>query len=207
MKDIQDYQQDLASIRSIMERSAKFFSLSGLSGVLAGVYALLGAGYSYYLLYYPYSPFGFRFYYLDEQAIVIRLVGTALLVLGLSLSTAFYLSTRKAKKMGTTIWNATSKSMLINMLIPLAVGGLFTIILVSRGYYMVIASSCLLFYGLSLISASQFTYKEIRYLGFSEIALGLLSAMLPGYGLIFWAVGFGVLHMVYGTVMHYRYDS
>jgi hypothetical protein len=206
MKEIQDYQKDIASIRSMMERSVKFLSLSGLSGILAGLYALAGVIYTYYLIYYPYSPFGFRFYYLDEKRIVVQLILIALSVLALSLGTGYWMSAVKAKKLGVSVWNKSSKLLLINLLIPLAVGGLFIIIMVSRGYYMIIASSCLIFYGLALINGSQFTFKEIRYLGFCEIALGLLAAMLPGYGLIFWGIGFGLLHIGYGTFMYYRYD-
>lgn len=40
--------QDLAEIRAIMQRSTKFFSLSGLAGVSAGVFALIGAAVVYY---------------------------------------------------------------------------------------------------------------------------------------------------------------
>jgi hypothetical protein len=207
MKEIQDYQQDIASIRSIMERSAKFISLTGLSGVLAGIFALAGAAYSYFLLYYPYSPFGFRFYYMDETVIVIKLLATAGGVLILSLVTGYIMSKRKATRLGVNVWNKSSRLLLINLAIPLVAGGLFILIMVSRGYYMIIASTSLLFYGLALINGSQFTYKEIRYLGFTEIILGLLSAWLPGYGLIFWALGFGVLHIVYGSVMYYRHDK
>lgn len=207
MKEIQDYQQDLASIRSIMEKSAKFISFTGLSGVLAGIFALAGSAYAYTILYYPYPPFGFRFYSLDDKFSIASLVITALVVLFLSLTTGYYLGTRKAKKLGLNIWNKSSQLFLINILIPLIAGGLFTVILVSRGYYMIIASSCLIFYGLALINGSQFTFREIRYLGFLEIGLGLLSALLPGFGLIFWAIGFGGLHIAYGLVMHYRYDK
>lgn len=207
MKEMHDYQSDIASIRSVMERSVKFLSLSGLSGVLAGIYALVGASSVYYLIYYPYSPFGFRFYYVNEQAIVVKLMLIAATVLILSVVTAFVMSQRKAKRMGTSIWNKTSKALLLQLCIPLATGGLLILILVSRGYFGIVAPACLIFYGLALINASAFTVREIRYLGFSEILIGLIAALLPGYGLIFWALGFGVLHIVYGSVMHYRYDS
>jgi hypothetical protein len=207
MKEIHDYQQDISSIRSVMEKSAKFMSFSGLSGILAGLFALAGSAYAYSIIYYPYTPFGFRSYSLDERTSLIKLVITALIVLTLSLAAGYYLSAKKAKKLGSNIWNKSSQLLLINLLIPLVTGGIFTTILVSRGYYMIIASSCLLFYGLALINGSQFTFKEIRYLGFSEIILGLLSAILPGFGLIFWAIGFGGLHIVYGILMHYRYDK
>lgn len=206
MKTTQDYENDLAAIRSTMEKSAKFMSLSGLSGVLAGIYALAGAGYAYYVIYYPSSPGGLRLQPVTEEVALIKLLVTALLVLALSLASAFMLSQRKAKKMGVSIWNKPSSLLLTSMIIPLVAGGLLTIILVSRGYYMIFSSSTLIFYGLALINGSQFTFKELRYLGIAEIILGLASALLPGFGLVFWAFGFGILHIVYGSIMHIRYD-
>ena len=207
MKEISEYEKDLASIRTMMERSVKFISLSGLSGVMAGLYAMAGALAAYYLIYYPYSPFGFRFYYVNEEQVIGKLLFIASIVLILSIGTGYYLSFRKAKRLGISIYNTTSRQLLINMMIPLVTGGLFILILISRGYFVIVASACLIFYGLALINGSRNTYEEIRYLGFSEIILGLASALLPGYGLIFWALGFGVLHIVYGAVMHYRYDT
>lgn len=206
MKNTEGYENDLAAIRATMERSAKFMSLSGLSGILAGVYALIGAAYAYYVIYYPEPPFGFRLYLGTESSIVIKLIVTAAVVLLLSLATAFILSQQKARKLNVSIWNKPSKLLFTNMAIPLATGGIFTAIMVSHGYYIIFSSSTLIFYGLALISASQFTFKEIRYLGVSEIVLGLCSAMLPGFGLVFWAIGFGLLHLIYGGIMHYRYD-
>lgn len=207
MKEIHEYEKDLASIRTMMERSLKFLSLSGLSGILAGIYALGGATIAYYMIYYPYSPFGFRFYYANEEQIIGKLLAIALVVLFLSLGTGYLLSVRKAKKTGVGIWNQTSLQLMTNLLIPLMTGGLFILILISHGYFIITASACLIFYGLALINASRHTYEEVRYLGFLEITLGLAAALLPGYGLIFWALGFGVLHIIYGAVMHYRYDK
>lgn len=207
MKEVQEYEKDIASIRNMMERSVKFISLSGLSGVIAGIYALLGAGYVYYLVYYPYSPFGFRFYYANEAQIISHLLVTAMIVLVLSIATGYWFSLRKAKRLGVIIWNKASQQLMIDLLIPLLTGGLFILILLSRGYFGVAAPACLVFYGLALINASRNTYSEVRYLGLTEIALGLISAFIPGYGLVFWALGFGVMHIVYGAVMHFRYDK
>lgn len=207
MKEILEYEKDIASIRNMMERSVKFISLSGLSGVIAGIYALLGAGYVYYIVYYPYSPFGFRFYYANESHLIVQLLVTAMIVLILSLATGYWFSLRKAKRLGVSIWNKASRQLMVDLLIPLLSGGLFILILLSRGYYGVAAPACLIFYGLALINASRNTYAEVRYLGLTEIMLGLISAFIPGYGLIFWALGFGVLHIIYGAVMHFRYDK
>ncbi len=207
MKALQDYEQDIASIRSVMERSSKFLSLSGFSGILAGVYALLGASAAYYITYYPGIPAGLEFHSLSAETTIIKLASIAIVVLLLAISTAYALSFRKAKKSGNSLWSKSSKQMQLSMLIPLLSGGLFILILMMQGYYGIIAPTCLIFYGLSLVNASQYTFGEVRYLGFTEICLGLLAALLPGYGLLFWATGFGLMHIVYGTVMYYRHEK
>jgi hypothetical protein len=206
MKEIKEYEKDLASIRAMMERSVKFLSLSGLSGILSGTYALLGGSGIYILLYYPNSPFGYRFHYVDESEILLKLALIALLVLFLSLTTGYLLSVRKAKRIDTPIWSYTSKQMLADLLIPLAAGGLLIIIFVVQGHYEIVAPACLVFYGLALVQASRSTYKEVWFLGIIEIGLGLTCAILPGFGLIFWSLGFGVMHIVYGAIMYFRYD-
>jgi hypothetical protein len=208
-KEIQD---ELASIRKLMERSSKFISLSGLSGVLAGVYALLGAGMAYYILYVDVN---LRFYTIQVPFFekvkatihVYELLLVALLVLLLSVSTGIILSSRKAKRKGQPIWGKTSQSLLFYMATPLITGGLLIMIFIYRGHYDIIAPASLIFYGLALISASNFTFNDVKYLGLCEIILGLVAACLPGFGLLFWALGFGVLHIVYGSMMYFKYDK
>ena len=207
MKEIQEYEKDIASIRTMMERSVKVISLSGLSGVLAGIYALIGATVAYFIGHYPISPFHLRIYSVSEPQILWKLLAIAITVLVASLATGLWLSARKAKKANIKLWTSTSRQMLINLAIPLVSGGLFILIILYTNHYGIAAPASLLFYGLALIQASTNTYDEVRYLGFTEIILGLISAALPGYGLIFWALGFGVMHIVYGTVMYFRYEK
>ena len=190
----------------MMERSVKFLSLSGLSGILSGLYALTGSLGVYLIIYYPFSPFGFRIRYIDENQVLLYLILIAVAVLILSLSTGYFLSLRKAKKLNVSIWNSASQQMFIDLFIPLASGGLLIIIMVIQGHYSIVAPACLVFYGLALVQASRSTYEEVKYLGLTEIVLGLGCAIFPGYGLIIWAIGFGVMHVIYGTLMHYRYD-
>ena len=197
MKDIKEYEKDLASIRDIMEKTAKFISLSGLSGVLAGIYALLGATAAYFIAQYPVSPFQYRIYSLQSPDTLWKLILIAGVVLGASLATGFYFSSKKAEKHGVKLWTSASKRLMINFAIPLVTGGLFILIMLYMGHYGLAAPAMLIFYGLALIQGSTNTFDEIRYLGFSEIVLGLISALLPGYGLQFWALGFGVLHIIY----------
>ena len=200
-KEIQD---DLASIRSLMERSSKFISLSGLAGILAGVYALIGSAAAYYILEHPYSYQANTFFSLLR--VVPQLIGIAVLVLVASVFTGIYLSYRKAKSKGQSVWNKTSKELLFYMAVPLFTGGALMLIFLYQGYFLLIAPASLVFYGLALIGASNFTFTDVKFLGLCEIILGLAAAALPEYGLPLWAIGFGVLHIVYGSVMYLKYD-
>ena len=202
-----EIQDELASIRSLMERSSKFISLSGLSGILAGVYALIGAGVAYNLLNYNIRDFWFsgKSSFVGDLEIV-ALFSIAMAVLVASLVTGFILSYRKAQLKGQPIWGAASKALLFNTSVPLITGGLLLLVLIFRGYYGIVCPLSLVFYGLALISASNFTFSDVRYLGILEILLGLIAACMPGYGLLFWAFGFGVLHFLYGSVMYFKYD-
>jgi hypothetical protein len=199
----EELHDELASIRNIMERSSKFISLSGLSGILAGVYALIGASIVYKELY-PQLPKLNRstiglFYGCDMSVNALYVLAVALIVFIVSIGTGVFLTIRKAKKYNQPVWGNTSRTLLLNMLVPLITGGVLILILLNRGYYNVVSPLCLIFYGLALINASNFTFKDVRYLGLLEIILGLISACIPNYGLQFWAIGFGVLHIIYGS--------
>lgn len=207
MKEIKEYEKDIASIRTMMERSAKFISLSGLSGVMAGIYALAGAMAAYYIVHYPISPLNYRIYSIRETDTLWKLIGVATTVLIASIATGLWLSNRKARKNNEQLWSPASKIMVLNMAIPLVSGGIFILIMLYTGHFGLAAPACLVFYGIALIQGSTNTYDEVRYLGFCEILLGLISALFPGYGLIFWALGFGVLHIVYGAIMYNKYDK
>jgi len=202
----QEIQDELVSIRKLMERSSKFISLSGLSGILAGVYALIGAGFAYGIIYngiggHPHNRNGHLFY-IEETS----LLSIALLVLMASLISGYILTKNKAKRRNQPIWGNTSKVLIFNMTVPLVSGGLLILVHIYHGHYGIVSPSCLVFYGLALISASNFTFTDVKYLGLCEIILGLIAACLPGYGLLFWAIGFGLLHIVYGSMMYFKYD-
>ncbi|PZX51973.1 hypothetical protein [Algoriphagus chordae] len=199
-------EQELADIKSMMERSTRFLSLSGLSGILAGVYALIAAAIAYSLIYYPNLPIGFRTSYINDDQVLPKLLLTASAVLILSLGTAWLLSKKKSQRTASKIWSPASKRFLTALMIPLITGGIFCLALIFRGYLVIVAPATLIFYGLGLLNASNHTLSDIKYLGYCQLGLGILSAFFPGYGLIFWGLGFGVLHIIYGTMMYYKYD-
>lgn len=204
--DQQDLIKEIGHIRSMMEKSSKVLSISGLSGVLIGIYALLGAAAGYIVVYGFDSGFDYRDHYVTEPAVINNLIGIALVVLIASLTTGLWMARRKAKKSRQLIWNSSSKAMLLAMVIPLMTGGLFSLVLLSKGYFSLIGATLLIFYGLSLTFGGIYTFKEVRWLGILEILLGLLALLFPGYGLWFWAFGFGVLHIIYGFIVHRRYE-
>jgi hypothetical protein len=203
MKNTDYYLEEIKEIRQMMEQSSRFLSLSGLSGILIGIYALIGALLAYRMIYFP-LPSGYRKVFAGE--IVYNLIFLGALVLILSLLTGVWLTYRKAKKEGKKIWNPGSRLMFINLAIPLVSGGILILIFISREIYSIISPACLIFYGLALVNAAKFTRQEIFQMGIFQIVLGLLSALLPGYGLFLWALGFGVIHIIYGTVMYFSYE-
>lgn len=202
-----DIYSELSSIRNLMERSTKFISLSGLSGIMAGVYALIGAYLGYKTVYHEYSGLRYREYFISDNTVLWKLFFIAVAVLILSLLTGILLTIRQARKKGENVWNPVSKRLLMNMSIPLITGGLFILILLLRGEYGIIASACLIFYGLALVAGSHYTFTDVKWLGLCEIVLGLLAALLPGYGIVFWVIGFGLLHILYGSIMHFKYNQ
>ncbi len=200
-----DVYNELSSIRNLMERSSKFISLSGLAGILAGVYALLGAGLGYFLIN---NTLGFDPYdaNMNRPLIFWQLFMVALTVLVFSVVTACGLTIRNAKNKSESVWNPVSRRLLTASGVPLLTGGLFIIIMLMKGEYDYIAASCLIFYGLALFAGSHYTFVDIKWLGVCQILLGLLALILPVYGLLLWAIGFGVLHIVYGSIMHFKYE-
>lgn len=203
--------ETLSEIRSLMERSSRFISLSGLSGVFAGIYAIVGATVAYYKLNIDLNNTIDRTYIFDNQGLKTDFLTFAIvdagLVLGLALITGIYLTTRSAKKNNQNIWDKSAQRLLINILIPLAVGGVFCLALMYHELYALLAPAMLIFYGLALINASKYTLGDVRYLGVCEVILGLVSSFFIGYGLLFWTLGFGVMHIVYGIVMYFKYEK
>jgi predicted lysophospholipase L1 biosynthesis ABC-type transport system permease subunit len=212
MEEKQDHLKDLSEIRSLMERSSRFLSLSGLSGIFAGLFALGGAAAAY--VYFNWGLFSsVRYYeYADNRSAGFPMdfytffALDAMLVLGLSLGVGFFFTQRKAKKAGLKVWDKTAKLMLTNLFIPLAVGAAFCLIMLHHGVVAFVAPATLVFYGLALLNASKYTFNDIRYLGICEIGLGLIALYFIDYGLLFWALGFGVLHIIYGAAMYYKYE-
>ncbi len=204
--DKQNYIDDLKEIKDIMQRSSRFISLSGLSGVFVGIIALIAAFLAYKTVYAEQDYLGYRIAVLTIESLTTLLI-IAIVTLILSIGTAVLFTVNKARKTNQQLWDKQSKRFLINLFIPLIAGGILCLILLLHGFIALVAPLSLIFYGLALLNASKYTLAELRSLGISEIILGLFAAQFIGYGLLFWSVGFGILHIIYGIIMHIRHGS
>ena len=206
--------EDLREIRGLMDRSTRFLSLSGLSGIWAGIVALAGATVAQrHLAAWMNEPGSLLSYgrsgevtdisYWDHALLLIT---DAVAVLLIAMLGAFWFTWRRSRRTGQGLWDAVAMRMAWNLFIPLAAGGIFCLILFYYGLVGLVAPVTLVFYGLALLNASKYTLDEIRWLGLTEIALGLAGMCWLGAGLLFWAIGFGVLHILYGALMYIRHE-
>ncbi len=201
-----NYLNDLKDIKEMMSKSTQFISLSGLSGVLAGIYALIGAYFAYKTIYFDTSTTERYTNLVISENAVIKLLIIASIVLVLSIATGILLSINKAKKSNDTIWNATSKRLVINFMIPLAVGGYMGLYLIEKEDFGLLTPLTLIFYGLACVNASKYTLGDVRYLGVTMILLGIINTFFIGYGLLFGALGFGICHIFYGGMMWFKHE-
>ncbi|MVT42721.1 hypothetical protein GO495_19160 [Chitinophaga oryziterrae] len=204
----QQHLDTLSDIKRMMERSSRFISLSGLSGIFAGCAALAGAGISYGWLHNYYISWNTsgRFDAEGFAWLRVKLIVLALIVMVFALAGGIFFTWRRARRNKLPIWDVTSRNVLINALIPMIAGGAFIAGLLYNNLEVMVAPACLVFYGLALVNASKYTLSDIRYLGIAEIVLGILNVFYLRRGLYFWAVGFGVLHIFYGAIMWWKYE-
>lgn len=203
--------EQIKEIHSMMERSSRFISLSGLSGVFAGFFALAGAGaFSIYInqnLNYGYTELIGLADIDAVPSLVTFCIADALLVIVLSLAFAIFFTTRKARETGQKLLDGSALRLLRSLFIPLITGGIYCLGLLYHDRFGLVAPTMLIFYGLALLNASKYTLDEIKWLGITEIIIGLTGMFFIGYGVTLWAIGFGVMHIIYGLVMYVRYEA
>lgn len=197
--------ETLKDIRRMMEKSSRFISLSGWSGVTAGICALVGAALAhrsisdYYQLSYGTAGE-------CPECLRDRLVMIAAGVFLSALVTAVVFTYLRSRKEGVAIWGSSARRLLWNTLIPMVAGGVLILKMVDYKMYSLVGPASLIFYGLALVNGSRYTLGEVRYLGLAILATGLISAWFPKATLYYWAFGFGILHVVYGIAMWWKHE-
>ncbi|MBS1745577.1 MAG: hypothetical protein JST21_05365 [Bacteroidetes bacterium] len=213
MNESEKLSNELSDIKQIMERSSRFISLSGLSGIAAGTCALIGTWFAADVIQRNKAAVRSLKRSITDvnlrslsEIFGSRLFQIAILTLIAAMVSAFIFTYRRSKKANVPVWGTTARRLTINVLVPMITGGIFLMALIQNDIYGFIAPGCLIFYGLGVLNASKYTLPETRYLGYGEILLGLINLFFVGEGLYFWAAGFGVLHIVYGIFMWWKYE-
>jgi hypothetical protein len=196
--------QDIREIRQMMEKSSRFISLSGWSGVAAGTTALVGAWTGRIFIKEYYNGYGTADACSD--CLKMQLVAVAASVFMVALGLAFLFTYIRAKKEGVAIWSPTARKLMWNTLLPMVVGGIVILRLMDLKDYSLIPATSLIFYGLALVNGSKYTVGEIRFLGYGQLLAGIFCLWYPQQGLLVWAFGFGILHILYGVAMWWKYE-
>lgn len=208
MQDQTEHLESIKDIKQLMHKSSRFISLSGLSGISAGLCALVAAIYAGSRIEcWKRGDCAYERLVLNNglnPRATLLWIGLVTFVAAFAL--AFLFTWLRSRKTGVPVWGFSARRVMINVGVPMVVGGLVIWRLMDFGLYGLIPAASMLFYGLGLINASKYTYPEIRYVGYGQLLLGIANLWLVGYGLYFWAAGFGLLHILYGIIMWNKYE-
>jgi hypothetical protein len=191
MSQEKEHLQAIQDIKTMMERSTKFSSISGKAGIVVGMLAVIVFA-------------GIKWYDVTSvSSLFVVMVGTLMVALFIGL----YLSIAKANKEGAAIFDTTAKRFLVQFFIPLFVGGMLCLIFACQNQIEYIPAMMLIFYGFALVHASKFSLDTIKNLGYLEIIAGLVATAFTQYGMWCWVIGFGVLHIIYGFIIYTKYEK
>ncbi len=196
--------EDLRHIREMMEKSSRFISLSGLSGVGAGFVGLF-TGITAMFWISDYAPLYEVTDFNQNEAVLMKLIVLGVGALLLAVFFGCFFTLIKSKRLGIPVWTATTKRVLVQLALPLVVGGIFVLALLQYQLYGLVAGTTLIFYGLALTNVERYTFSDIKILGILEIILGCIALFWIGKGLVLWTIGFGVLHILYGIILYKKY--
>ena len=192
-------------IREMMSKSSRFQAISGWSIVVIGLYAAVASAMAAAVIgvgdWLPCCENLQRFAVLNTPS---RIRIAALIAIGLfalSLLTVFVAAIIKSKRNNLRFaFDKRMCQMLVDFFIPLIAGGLLSMALVQQGHYGLTSSIMLLFYGLALVNCSHYTYPALRWLGYSELLIGIIDCFTMSHALLFWFLGFSVMHILFGVI-------
>ena len=206
-----EVKQTLDDIREMMSKSSRFQAISGWSIVVIGLYAAVASAMAAAVIgvgdWLPCCENLQRFAVLNTPS---RIRIAALIAIGLfalSLLTVFVAAIIKSKRNNLRFaFDKRMCQMLVDFFIPLIAGGLLSMALVQQGHYGLTSSIMLLFYGLALVNCSHYTYPALRWLGYSELLIGIIDCFTMSHALLFWFLGFSVMHIVFGIAYILMFD-
>jgi len=198
-----EIRQTLNDIREMMSKSSRFQAVSGWSIIIVGLYAAVASAMAATVIgvgdWLPCFENLHRYANLNTplRSRIAALIAIGLLML--SLLTVYVGAIIKSKRNNLRfVFDKRMMQMLLDFFIPLAAGGLLSMALVMQGHYGLTSSIMLLFYGLAQLNCSHYTYPALRLLGYAELLLGIIDCFTMSHALLFWFLGFSVMHIVFG---------
>ena len=181
-----------------MQQNSSYFSLSGLSGILVGIYGLL----TVYMVHMLTSTYGDGFDGSSQLPIALLEIGIlvlAVVMILVALITLRIRAKRSAKKHNEKLWSPFSKKLRFHTLILLLLFIVILAVVANKGYYSIITPLMLLLYGIFLLNLSRLVGR-LRYLAFAELILATIAYFIYDKELLFLGLGFGIFHIIYGIV-------
>lgn len=181
---------DLRAIRTAMEGSSRFTSVSGVGEMAVGVTALLAA----WLAAGRASSSAWLGVWFAE----------AILGGGLSLVAAGW----KARRTGGTLWSLPARRFVLSLAPPLVAGAALTPVFYRAGLIDLLPGAWMLLYGTGVVTGGAFSVRTVPLTGVAFMLVGTAALVLPGMGRDAWmALGFGGIHLVFGALLAVRHGG
>ena len=180
---------NLRFIRETMERSASFTAVSGWAGVAMGVVALGAAA----VARLQEAPWAWLAVWLAAASL-----SAAVAVGGMAM---------KSRSVGTPLFSGPGRKFASSFAPPIAVGGALTLALFGAGQTALLPGTWLLLYGAAVVTGGAHSVRIVPLMGVMFMATGAVALALPGWGDVFMAVGFGLLHLVFGVIIARRHGG
>ncbi|MGH9819481.1 MAG: hypothetical protein ACRD43_04860 [Pyrinomonadaceae bacterium] len=181
---------NLAFIRDTMERSTSFTAVPGYGGILMGITALVAA------------------YIAHTQALLMDSLVTWLIEASLAFAIGLLAMWQKSKIAGQPLNSAPARKFVMGFVPPMLVGGVITLGLWRHEYFYTMPPVCMLCYGAAVVCGGAFSVRVVPIMGWCFMTLGAIAFVLPtSYGNVMMAASFGLLHIVFGTIIARRYGG
>lgn len=186
--DAREAEENLRVIRALMERSTKYSTFSGVSGVVAGLASIVGC-----IVTRSLGPDPARF----PAAFLV--IWTAVIIVAVGAD--FVLMKRRAARVGKHVISRLGKQMVMASAPGLGAGAVLTLYMLQHNMLGDIYPFWMLAYGIAVAATGLFSQREVSILGAAFLITGAATLFAPGIGLEMMAATFGGFHIVYGLAM------
>ena len=181
---------NLQYIRETMERASAFTAVPGWGQVVIGITALVAS----YLSAQQTTVGGWLKTWLAEAIISVLIAGWSM--------------DRKARAIGTPLLAGPGRKVVFSLSPPMIVGALLTVVLYRAGLPKAIPGMWLLLYGTGVVTGGMFSVNIVPVMGICFMVLGAVTLFTsPSLGNWLMALGFGGLHIIFGTIIARKYGG